>query len=140
MLQGKILARNSGTWLTLISHPIMITAAIIAHTILIALILKSVVSFSLIVNINLTRIYITLTRINAKKSITNNNLYILMPDMFCKTDVEKVIPPTKASTMEAKNAKYRYIFFFDTFYLFLKILFCILYAVCKNIIYILNLI
>ena len=80
----------------------MITAAIIAHTILIALILKSVVSFSLIVNINLTRIYITLTRINAKKSITNNNLYILMPDMFCKTDVEKVIPPTKASTMEAK--------------------------------------
>lgn len=40
-------------------------------------------------------------RTNAKKSIVNNNLYILAADMLCKTDVENVIPPTNAKTIEA---------------------------------------
>jgi hypothetical protein len=43
-----------------------------------------------------------LIRTNAKKSTTNSNRKTLTAEIFCKTEVENVIPPTKASTIAAK--------------------------------------
>ena len=66
------------------------------------LILNASRFFSFIVAINLMRSQTTLIKINPNKSTIARSLYILTPIIFCNTEVEKVMPPTKARTMDAK--------------------------------------
>lgn len=69
---------------------------------------------------NLTKIYITLIRTNAKKSTINNKRKTLTAEIFCKTDVENVIPPTKASTIEANIPSIDIYYFSTPFICFCK--------------------
>ena len=56
---------------------------------------------SFITNINFNNIIIVLNKTKANRSVTINNRKILALAILFKTDVENVIPPTKARMIEA---------------------------------------